>query len=572
MAERSTTSSRQTTVRVDWPLLAVFFAGLAARIAFASLPRMARWDEAAYLTIARNLLTGRGYSELMGALDVHQPPMVSLLAAAGLALRLPLDWAAAAPSYVLLGSLVVLPLYALGQAIYGRRAGLLAALLGALYSALAVKPLYWGSMTEPPYVLAILTGLYVTYRCGQALSSGAKPWGWAALMGLAFGLGYLTRPEALLFLAVMLAYLGIMWLIDGPPRRARLGRLAASGVIAVATLALVALPYVRYLHQTTGRWMLSGKAGTSMDISWAFVNDSQTMHDQAAASLDSTGQEIMWLSPEAFDVSITGWIAENPQRFVALVRHNLRDSWDALFRPSLFQPWLWALIALGLFGQSWTRERLRGQLLLLLALAPLASLWIVFIEMRFMVVYLAISLVWAGAGLAHLTRWAGGTVQAALGGEQTARRRSLIWLASALPVALVVAVMIWDGMHVPRNQIPRLPFHRVEAARWLAAQTPPGTPIMTRNAETALYADRPMVAFPNAPWERVLSYAAARGAGYLVVDDWEIREVRPQLQGLLEEDGQSSGGAGLSEVFRYRQRGHEIMIFRFDGTPSGLPD
>ncbi len=564
MAGKHTSSSAAAAPRVDWLLLAILLAGLAARIAFTSLPRMARWDEAAYLTIARNLLAGRGYSELMGALDVHQPPMVSLLAAAGLTLRLPLDWAAAGPSHVLLGSLVVLPLYALGRALYGRRAGLLAALLGALYPALAVSPLYWGSMTEPPYVLAILSGLYFTYRCGQALISGARPWGWAALMGLAFGLGYLTRPEALLFLAVMLGYLGIIWLISRPPRAARLGRLAASGAIAAATLALVALPYVRYLHQATGLWMLSGKAGTSMDISWAFVNNSQALHDRAAASLDSTGQEIMWLSPEAFDVSITGWIAEDPQRFVTLVRRNLINSWQMLFGPGLFQPWLWVLIALGLFSQVWTRQRMRNELLLLLALTPLASLWVVFIEARFMVVYLAISLIWAGAGLAYLTRWASSTAQAALGEGCASWRRGLVWSASALPVALVVAVMIWSGVQITRRETPRLPFHRIEAARWLAEHTPPGTPIMTRNAETALYADRPMVAFPNASWEQVLSYGKARGAAYLVVDDWEIREVRPHLRRLLDEHEAGAQAERLSRAYRYRQRGHQIMIFRFD--------
>jgi 4-amino-4-deoxy-L-arabinose transferase-like glycosyltransferase len=556
-------SSRRPTGN-DWPLLAIFLAGLAVRSAFASLPRVARWDEAAYLTIARNLLAGNGYSELMGTLDVHQPPMVSLLAAAGLALRLPLGWAAAAPSQLLLGSLVVLPLYALGSALYGRRAGLLAALLGALYPALAVRPLYWGTMTEPPYVLFILTGVYAAYRCGQTLSSGARPWGWAGLLGLACGLGYLTRPEALLFLAMMLAYLGIIWLLEGPPRLRRLGRLATASAIATGTLALVALPYVLYLHQATGLWMLSGKAGTSMDISWAFVNRSQAMHDQAAASLDSTGQEIMWLSAEAFGVSITDWIAEDPQRFATLVGRNVRDSWDALFGPALFQPWLWGLIALGLFSQPWTRQRLRGELLLLLALAPLTSLWIVFIQSRFLVVYLAIGLLWAGAGLGHLTDWAGGTVQAALAGRLSPLRRGLVGAASALPVALAMIAMLWSGVQIAQHEIPRLPFHRVEAARWLTGQTPPGTPIMTRNAETTLYANRPMVAFPNAPWEQVLSYAEARGAAFLVVDDWEIREVRPHLQRLLEEDDLARPKEGLSRAYRHRQNGQQIMILRFD--------
>lgn len=550
-------------VRGDWALLAIVLVSLIVRTAFISLPRMARWDEASYLTIADNLLAGRGYSELLGAPDVHQPPMVSLLAAAGLALHLPLDKAAAIPAQGLLGGLVVLPLYALGQAVYDRRAGLLAALLGALYPALAVSPLYWGSLTEPPYMLFVLTGLYATYRCGLGISGAARPWGWAALMGLAFGLGYLSRPESLLFLGAMGLYLGLVWLFSGPPRLPRLGRLAAAGAVAAAVLTLTALPYLLTLREATGRWMLSGKAGTSMDIAWAFANHSQALHDQAAASLDSTGQETLWLSPEAFDRSISGWIAADPQRFMTLVRRNMADTVDTLFGQDLFQPWLTLLAILGLAGQPWTRQRLRGQVLLLLALAPLASLWMVFIEPRFMVVYLAISLVWAGAGLAQLTRWAAGTVAAALAPPLAGWRRGLASAAAALPVALAVAVMLWSGVQTTRQAIPHLPFYRLEAAAWLAEHAPPGAPIMTRNAETALYADRPLIAFPRASWEQTLAYAQARGATYLVVDEWEITEVRPYLAPLLDL-ARAAPLPGVTRVATFERPGHTTMIFRLD--------
>ena len=57
---------------------------------------------------------------------------------------------------------------------------------------------------------------------------------------------------------------------------------------------------------------------------------------------------------------------------------------------------------------------------------------------------------------------------------------------------------------------------------------------MTRDRELALYADRPLVAFPRGDWATVLNYGRARGADYLVVDDWEIRELRPELSFLLE--------------------------------------
>jgi hypothetical protein len=287
------------------------------------------------------------------------------------------------------------------------------------------------------------------------------------------------------------------------------------------------------------------------------------MHDQAAASLDSTGRETLWLSPEALNTSITGWIAAGPQRFATLVRSNLRDSVDALLGQDLFQPWLALLVVLGLAGEPWTRRRLRGQALLLLALAPLASLWMVFIETRFMVVYLAISLVWAGAGLAHLSRWAASTVSAALAGLRASLPRGLATAAAALPVALVVAAMLWSGVQTARREIPHLPFYRLEAARWLAENTPPGAPIMTRNAETALYAGRPLIAFPRAPWEQVLAYADARGARYMVVDAWEISEVRPYLAPLLDL-ADDTPLPRLTRVQTYEHPGRTTLLFRID--------
>lgn len=537
-----------------WAVVSLLIIGMTVRFLFGWLPRMPRWDEASYLMIGRNLLAGNGYRELVGGFDVHQPPMVAFLSVVGLALKLPLNWAAALPAHVLLGSLVVLPLYALGTAIYGRRTGLLAACLGAFYPVLAVNSLYWGSMTEPVFMLEVLTGLYTTYRTGVSLSRGKVPWGWALLTGLALGLGYLTRPESLVFALVLLAYLMLLAL-----RRWRVRLIPAllAGVVIVATIAVVAAPYVRYLHQVTGYWTLSGKAGTGMDISWALVNDSQPMHDQAAAALDSSGEEIMWLSHEGLTVSVSDWIKADPQRFLTLIRRNLRATVDVLFSKDLFNLGLAALTCLGLFSHAWQRRQWRGQLLLLLALTPIASLWIVFIENRLLAVYIAISLVWAGAGLAQLTHWAADTLP---------RWRTL---AATLPVTLVVAWMLWQGINVANEQIPTQPFYRLEAADWLAENTPPGAPVMTRNAETPLYANRPMVGFPRADWPQVLRYAQKHGARYLVVDEWEATAVRPQLSWLLAfQPGQARNG--ITELTRIPHPGRDILIFEFDAERASL--
>ena len=363
-------NSHPTNVDVRWALYTDFRRGLVIRLAFTGLPRVARWDESSYLAIARNLLAGNGYIELSGAADLQQPPLVTMLAMVGLTLGLPLGWAASGPAHVLLGSLVILPMYGLARELYGRRVGLLAALLGAIYPALAVSPLYWSTMTEPPYALFVLTGLYATLRCSQSLRGEAgtrgPAWGWAALMGgrLWPGLPGAARGAGLPGGDAGLPGHHLAGL--GPPPA---GPAAGQRAIAVAITALLALPYVLYLHRATGLWVISGKQGVSMDIAWAYVNNSQAMHDQAAASLDASGQEILWLSPQALDKSMTGWIAEDPRRFVILVRANLRDTGKALFHEDLFTPWIVALMALGLFGQAMDPDPLAPRAVLLLALA-----------------------------------------------------------------------------------------------------------------------------------------------------------------------------------------------------------
>ena len=85
--------SRGKSPDARWALALIFLIGLVFRATFTGLPRVARWDEAAYLAIARNLLAGNGYRELIGAVDLQQPPMVAILAMIGLALHLPLAWA-----------------------------------------------------------------------------------------------------------------------------------------------------------------------------------------------------------------------------------------------------------------------------------------------------------------------------------------------------------------------------------------------------------------------------------------------------------------------------------------------
>ena len=581
-------STRQAWLTLGLILMTAFI----LRALFASLPRVIRWDEAAYQLIARNLLAGRGYFELLGARDLQQPPMVAYLSLFGSTLGLPIHWATSGVVHVLLGGLLVLPVYGLGRAIYGQRIGLIAGLLVAVYPALVVSPLYWSTMTEPPYLLFIMSGVYATWRASRSPSGG---WGWAAGMGLAFGLAYLTRPEALAYLAIMVAYL-VLWRgwdawssrravvrsrntghREPPetPEVASAGRASSAfgrplllASTAIVVFLLCALPYVVYLHRVTGRWELSGKQGISMAIAWAYVNHDQAEHDRVVASLDPTGREIMWLSPNQYDQSLVGWIAENPRRFIWQVRRNLDETRQALFNQDLFHPWMAALIVLGLFAHPWTRRRLRDESLLILALLPLVSLWAFFVLSRFLAIVVPIGLLWMAAGVDHLAGWSDATARNLLtrlsNRERTSEDRP--WgFVRVLPLGITVLALLWTGCAVVRAELPKQPFFRVEAAQWLAGHVPGGSPVMVRSSEVPLYAGLPQVAFPNAPWRQVLDYAASHGARYLVVDDGEIRDVRPQLMTLVEPGGMTLPGVKL--LARLPGRPRTTTIYEFETIP-----
>lgn len=82
---------------------------------------------------------------------------------------------------------------------------------------------------------------------------------------------------------------------------------------------------------------------------------------------------------------------------------------------------------------------------------------------------------------------------------------------------------------------------------------------MTRNSEIGLYADRPLAALPDAAWEQVLAYGAARGARYLVVDSWELDSVRPQLSFLAQP-----ASAPLQPLAEFADDKRVTWVYRLD--------
>jgi 4-amino-4-deoxy-L-arabinose transferase-like glycosyltransferase len=533
---------------------AIVAAAALLRLAYGLFPRVARWDEAGHLLVASNLVAGRGYSELAGTLDAHLPPFLPLASAALLKLGLSPVWATATV-HIVTGALLCIPVFLLGRAIYGRRAGFFAALLVAVYPALAAWPYLWSTMTESPFLLFIFSGLWSVYRALHPESplAARRLTLWHAAVGFWFGLAFLVRPEGLTYFAVLGLFMAVWHLARRELfRPAVFARLALTVAVCLLTIS----PYVLYLHSITGRWILSGKVGLILDIAPAYLANDQAAHDRAVSRLDSAGEEIMWLSPDRYEGSLIANIAADPAGFARDMMENVRRTFDALFTEDLFTPLIVALAALGLFARPWNRKRWADETLLIAALLPLASFWLFFVISRFLVGAVPIGLLWAAVGLDHLVDWLRRTLSAVWPQFDARGLR----FAGAVAPALAVALLVATALPALAAGAAVMPWANVEAGRWLAGNSAPDAVLMTRHSEAGLYADRRVIASPNATWAELVAYGRKRGADYLLVSLPELRRLRPQYAALADP---ATAPPEVRHVGTFGEGNQAALLYRF---------
>jgi hypothetical protein len=115
---------------------------------------------------------------------------------------------------------------------------------------------------------------------------------YAGLMGLALGCAYLTKSFAFVFAFLcLMALIGFRWLW----LRASLGRVAAAGVVALASFAFVAGPYVAALSAQRGR-LDFGDSG-ALNYAW-YVAGTEKMHLQPYMTTRFGSAEVRLKHPE----------------------------------------------------------------------------------------------------------------------------------------------------------------------------------------------------------------------------------------------------------------------------------
>jgi hypothetical protein len=251
------------------PALAIYCLALVVRLVYnltAARAYQPSYDAALYNFIARNLITRHCYCIFGTQPTVSRAPLWPWIMAAIYAIFGQNDLYARL-FYCLLGSGTCVIVYWFARDLFGRRTGLLAGLMAAVYVGLF---LYDGWLyTESLYTFLATAATYALYRLQTAgpvrpaadPAATLTPWQriqrtfarhrWELLCGLLIGAATLTRPNGLALLGVVAVWAAVVvWTRRWPWRQA----LSSFALITLLALALVA-PWTARNYAVTGTFI-----------------------------------------------------------------------------------------------------------------------------------------------------------------------------------------------------------------------------------------------------------------------------------------------------------------------------
>jgi len=223
----------------------------------------------------------------------------------------------------------------------------------------------------------------------------------------------------------------------------------------------------------------------------------------------------------------------------------------------LLECWPWPLLALSVVGLLPRPGPVAAPLLQLLVLPALA----VGPDLRFALLFLPSLAVLAANGAARLAA--------------RVPRAPRLAAAMASGIALAGCVWAWGGPAArPALHFDDGPMAQMrQAGDWLRANGRPGATVMDRKAYVPFYAHMRHVQLPDDDYDTILEYARTSGADYLVLEEFVVETMRPQLRPLLADAGFRARERRLRPVFHVRDgpyTGVAVMeVVR--GPATGLP-
>lgn len=421
------------------------------------------------------------------------------------------------------GALLIIPGYYLIEEFFGWRAAAIGCVL-LVFHPFLIQGSGW-VMTESLYTLIFTTCLlYGWYALSRADRLAYL------LTGLLLGAAFLTKPEAVGYLGLVLVLMIVAKLFS--TKEAFSGVLINYSIVLLG-FAIFFLPYVFHLKQKTGEWTISQKIAVNLpaidyegDLLALTSDGRMTMMDRIWGDDYETDFRAALLPAEKatpkFELSqLSTTISILGLRTVALLKKQVRDYFPAV----LPLPFL-IIATVGLFRRSWTRSRAAKEIFLLgFVVCTLAGYAASSVELRYLFPLVPILIAWVASGAVEFGQWLTDSI------EQIAGRRYRavnVNIASAFTLALLLASFTPLFLAVFGTEEPgRVPYEEKVAGLWIKDQGGTSNPVvMSANILPAFYAGAKHLYLPDEDFSTVLEYARRRRVDYIVFSKRRSKTIR----------------------------------------------
>ncbi|HLC55047.1 MAG TPA: glycosyltransferase family 39 protein [Candidatus Nanoarchaeia archaeon] len=506
-----------------WILVGI---ALVIRLLMLTLHQAVEIDGAYYIAMGENFIHGNGLKDIEGNVNTVFMPLYPILVGI-ISFLIKNGEMAARLISVIFGALLVLPVYGLAKRFYNEKIALLAALIIAVYPALAYISTI--AYADSLYIFLITSAMYFGY---QSLQTGKARHYLAT--GACFSLAYLARPEGWVYIPLVAAYM--LW------HKREHWKNAIKPVLSLLIIALlIALPYFIFSYAQAGDFSLSSKGYVIYKFR-AYEPFSQE-YESSIFSLNKAKDDIL-LNPYKVKGSLIQEILANSQAF--MLRY-----FSGLFKELyLVIPKVYPFIIFSLFAfflRRWNREELKKESYLLMLVAyPLLFYPVFWVEARYMLPVIPVMTIWAGKGIVQITqRW------------------------KRMPLALIVAgILIFSlvgnvfASHLVDSRFEKVdpPLEHKQAGLWVR-QNYDHPRIMERKPWVSFYGKGEFVNFPYAIYSDLLQYACNNDVDLIVVDERYTKKLRPQVAFLLEQETSE-----LHVVYgtNVRHQENDIVLYEID--------
>jgi 4-amino-4-deoxy-L-arabinose transferase-like glycosyltransferase len=429
-------------MKAKLPLIAIFFVALIVRaVCVAIFYGEIDTEGSEYARIAQNIAMGNGYSGIATeGTQLIFPPLFPFLIAS-ISFLLNSAEAAGRSLSVASGALLIFPVYLIGCRLFSRKVALGGAALVALHPYLVF--ISTGVNCEPTYYAILFTAIYLSMRVSDNPSFATM-----AACGVLYGLAYLVRQEALVFMVVALTFTVVVIWWRGHENFAKI---ASRLWLMPVCFTVFAAPYIAWISVQTGQLRMEAKSPLNIETELR-IQDGLSIDEAAFAVSKDASPAGVWNQPH-IDIIKTSKPSAH-QLFTMVLKKSVKvfkRTAAALAGNLAFgSPALLALALFGLASLRWSQFALFDvvYLTLLMSLTVVATFFIYYSHNRFYFFPLVVFCIWASAGLAALRER---TAQWAAMFRMAAGRRAFIgnvqelWgvLQSLYPLPLRPARISW---------------------------------------------------------------------------------------------------------------------------------